>query len=51
MECPKVKVYVWKRELGYESIGFLKVVNDLSNLPSVNTCPRLKENKVYDIIC
>jgi hypothetical protein len=40
-----------ERELGYESIGLLKVANDLSNLPSVNTCPRHKENQVYDIIC
>jgi hypothetical protein len=51
MEYPKVQVSIWKRELGKESKGLLKVANDLSNLPSVNTCLKQKENQVYDIIC
>jgi hypothetical protein len=51
MEAPKGQDFIWKRELGKNPKGFLKVSNDLSNLPSVNTCPRHKENQVYDIIC
>jgi len=38
-------------ELGNDSLGFLEVVNALSDLPRVNTCPRHKENQVYNAVC
>ena len=50
MDAPKGKFSRWKMDLGNESRGSLKVFNDLSNLPSVNTCPRHKENQVYNEI-
>jgi hypothetical protein len=51
MDATKGQVSRWKGELGKESRGLLKVANDLTNLPSVNICPRHKENQAYDVIC
>jgi hypothetical protein len=50
MDARKGQVSRWKRELGNESRGLLKVPNALGDLPRENTCPRHKENQVYDAI-
>jgi hypothetical protein len=35
----------------YEELGkFQRLPNELSDLPSVNTCQRHKENKAYNVI-
>jgi hypothetical protein len=41
---------------GMKSLGkslgkFQGFPNELSDLPSVNTCPRHKENNAYNVIC
>ena len=50
MDAPKGQVSRWKRELGNEYLGFLKVSNDLSDLPRESTFPRHKHNQVYNAI-